>query len=134
MRYPPRVRVSTPRVTLTLLAVFAAAACSGGDLAGADSSVDAPFAIEVSQTFITIENRTGGPLVGGQVQIIPIGILPPFTSRLPRLEAGGETNILLNTFRGSGGPFNRNIARYRSVKVTATDPLGEAYEHEVPFN
>ncbi len=134
MRHPSRVRVSTLRVTLTLLAVFAAAACSGGDPAGADSSVDAPFAVEVSQTFITVENRTGGPLVGGEVQIIPVGILPPFTARLPRLENGGETTIRLNTFRGSGGPFNRNIARGRSVKVTATDQFGEVHEHEVPFN
>ena len=133
MRHPPRVRVSTLRVTLTLLAVCAAAACSGGD-PGAGGSVDAPFAIEISQTYITVENRTGGPLVGGQVEIIVAGILPPFTSKLPRLEAGGETNILLNTFRGSGGPFNRNIARGRSVKVTATDQFGEVYEHEVPFN
>lgn len=133
MRHQLRVRVSTLRVTLTLLAVCAASACSDGD-PGAVSSVDAPFAIEISQTYITVENRTGGPLVGGQVEIIPVGILPPFISRLPRLEAGGETTIMLNTFRGSGGPFNRNIARGRSVKVSATDQLGEVYEHEVPFN
>ena len=133
MRHPPRVRVSTLRVTLPLLAVCAAAACSGGDPA-AGGSVDAPFAIEISQTYITVENRTGGPLVGGQVEIIVAGILPPFTSKLPRLEAGGETTIMLNAFRGSGGPFNRNIARGRSVKVTATNQLGEVYEHEVPFN
>ena len=133
MSNPLRVRVSTFPVTLTLLAVCAAAACSGGD-PGAGGSVDAPFAIEISQTYITVENRTEGPLVGGQVEIIPVGILPPFTATLPRLEAGGETTILLNTFRGSGGPYNRNIARGRSVRVTATDQFGEVYEHDVPFN
>lgn len=129
------VRVSTLRRTLTLFALCAAAACSGGNPeAGTAGGEEALFAIEISQTYITVENRTGGPLVGGQVEIIPVGILPPFTSRLPRLEAGGETTILLNTFRGSGTFFNRAITRGRNVKVTAEDQFGEVYEHEVPFN
>ena len=132
---PPSVRVSTLRPTLTLFALCAAAACSGGNPeAGTAGGAEAPFAIEISQTYITVENRTGGPLVGGQVEIIVAGILPPFTSKLPRLEAGGETDIRLNTFRGSGTVFNRAITRGRSVKVTATDQFGEVYEHEVPFN
>lgn len=133
VRRQARVRVSTLGVTLTLLTVCAAAACSDAD-PGAGNSVDAPFAIEVSQTYITVENRTGGPLVGGQVEIIPVGILPPFTSTLPRLETGGKTEMGLNTFRGSGGPFNRTIARWRSVRITAKDQFGEVYEHEAPFN
>ena len=132
MCHPPRVRISTLRVMLTLLAVSAAASCSGGD-PGAGSA-NGSFAIEVSQMYITVENRTGSPLVGGDVEIIPVGILPPFRSSLPRLEAGGEATILLNTFVGSGTVFNRNIARGRSVRVTATDQLGDVYEHEVPFN
>ncbi len=132
VRRQARVRVSTLGVTLTLLTVCAAAACSDADTAA--NSVDAPFGVEVSQTFITVENRTGGPLVGGQVEIIPVGILPPFTSTLPRLETGGITEMGLNTFRGGGGPFNRRIARGRSVRITATDQFGEVYEHEVPFD
>ena len=132
MYHPPRVQVSTLRVMLTLLAVSAAASCSGGDPGAA--SLDGAFAIEVSQMYITVENRTGLPIVGGDVEIIPVGILPPFSASLPRLEPGGGTTIQLNAFRGSGGPFNRNIARGRSVRVTATDPLGDVYEHEVPFN
>lgn len=132
MRRPPRVRVSTLRATLTLLAVCAAAACSGGD-PGAGGSVEAPFAIKISQTYITVENRTGAPLVGGQMEIIPRGVLPPFRATLPRLEAGGRSDIMLNTFRGSGTPFSRAIARARSVKVTAKDQFGKVYEYEVPF-
>ena len=132
MRRPPRVRVSTLRATLTLLTVCAAAACSGDD-PGASGSVDAPFAIGISQTFITIENRTGTPLVGGTVDIVPRGVLPPFRTALPRLEAGGKSDIMLNSFRGSGAPFNRAIARARSVKVTAKDQFGKVYEYEVPF-
>ena len=131
MRRPPSVRVSTLLAILTLFAV-GAAACSGGD-SGAGGSVDAPFAIVISQTYITVENRTGAPLVGGQVDIIPAGVLPPFRSALPRLEAGGKSDLMLNAFRGSGTPFNRTIARARTVKVTAKDPFGKVYEYEVPF-
>lgn len=130
MRPPPRVHVSTLRIALALLAVCAAAACSGGGV----QAEDGPFFIEVSQTYVTVENRSGSPIVEGEVSIVPVGILPPFTARLPRLEVGGETTILLNTFRGSGGPFNRNIADARSVMITATSQQGEVYEHEAPFN
>ena len=130
MRPPPRVQVSTLRVTLALLAVCAVAACSGG----AAQAEDGPFFIEISQTYVTVENRTGSPIVEGEVSIVPVGILPPFTARLPRLDVGGETTLLLNTFRGSGGPFNRNIANARTVMVTATSQQGEVYEHEAPFN
>ena len=124
------VRVSTLHRTLTLFALCAATACSGGDV----QSMDGPFFIEISQTYITIENRTGSPIVQGEVSIDPVGILPPFTARLPRLEPGGEATILLNAFRGGGGPFNRNIANGRTVMVTATSQQGEVYEHEAPWN
>lgn len=127
---PPKVRMSPLRCTLTLVALCAATACSGGDV----QSVDGPFFIEISQTYLTVENRTGSPIVEGEVSIVPVGILPPFTARLPRIEIGAEATILLNTFRGGGGPFNRNIANARSVMVTATSQQGEIYEHEAPFN
>ena len=130
MRPPPRVRISTLRVTLTLLAVCAVTACSGGGV----QSVDGPFFIEISQTYVTVENRTGSPIVEGEVSIVPVGILPPFTARLPRREPAGVAAILLTTCRGSGGPFNRNIANARTVMVTATSQQGEVYEHEAPWN
>ena len=130
MRRPPRVGISTLGVTLTLLAVSAVAACSGGGV----QAEDGPFFIEISQTYVTVENRTGSPIVEGEVSIVPVGILPPFIARLPRLEVGGETTILLNAFRGSGGSYNRGIADARTVIVTATSLQGEVYEHEAPFN
>jgi hypothetical protein len=118
--------------------VCAAAACSGGDLgagAAGTAGVDAPVAITVSQTYITVENRTGGPLVGGDLEITQVGVRPPYRTTLPRLETGAKRDIMLNTFRATGGtPFNRGIARARSVKVTAKDLAGKVYENEVPFN
>jgi hypothetical protein len=135
MRCPSRVRVSTLQATLTLLALCAVASCSGGTGAdGTTGGAPAPFGVQISQTYVTIENRTGAPVVEGQVQIIPVGVLPPFVSALPRLEAGGKREILLTAFRGSGTSFNRAIARARSVKITGKDQAGKAYEYEVPFN
>ena len=127
----PRVRVSILYATLTLLAVCAAAACSSGTSGASDPN--APFGIGISQTFITVENRTGQPIVGGNVDIIPAGILPPFRSPLPRIEAGGKSDLMLTSFRGSGTPFNRQIARAKSVKVSAKDQFGKVYEYEVLF-
>ncbi len=133
MRRPPRVRVLTLRATFTLFAVCAAIACSGGP--EAVPAANAPFAIQVSQTYVTVENRTGAPVVGGQMEIIPGGILPRFKTALPRLEAGSKRDVMLNTFKDPGGtPFNRAIARARSMKVTAKDQLGKVYEFEAPFN
>ena len=130
MRGQFRVRVST--LLAAVLAVSAvASACSS-----ANSTVDdpnAPFGIVVSQTYITVENRTGSPIIGGQVDIIPAGVLPPFRAPLPRLEAGAKSDLMLTVFRGSGAPFNRSIARAKAVKVSAKDQFGKVYEHEVPF-
>lgn len=140
MRRPPGVQVSTLRATLTLLAMAAATACSNGNsepgaTGTGGQSDDAPLAITISQTYITVENRTGSPLAGGQMEIIPAGVFPPFKTTLPRLETGSKRDILLNAFRSNDGtPFNRSITRARRVKITAKDPAGNVYAHEVPFN
>jgi hypothetical protein len=133
--------VSILRALLPLLALCAAAACSGGDpeATGATGTggegAAAPVAITVSQIYITVENRTGAPLVGGDLEITQVGVRPPYRTALPRLEAGGKRDIMLSTFRATGGtPFNRGVARSRSVKVTAKDLAGKVYENEVPFN
>lgn len=137
MRCPFRVRASTLRVALTLLALCTAGACAGnpeGAAAAGTAGSDARFVIEVSQTYITIENRTGAPLAGGQMELIPRGVLPPFRSTLPRLENGAKRDIQLNTFRAADGTtFNRNLARARTVKVTAKDQSGKEYTFETPF-
>ena len=140
MRCPPRVPASTLRAPFLLLALCMATACSGdSETAGATGTggdgAAAPVAITVSQTYITVENRTGAPLVGGDLEITQIGVRPPYRTALPRLETGARRDIMLNTFRATGGtPFNRGVARSRSVKVVAKDLTGKVYENEVPFN
>ena len=137
MRCPFRVRASTLRVTLTLLALCTAAACSGNPeqtAAAGTAGSASPFVVEVAQTYITVENRTGAALAGGQMEIVPRGVLPPFKSTLPRLENGARRDIMLNTFRATDGTlFNRNLARARTVKITAKDLNGKEYAFETPF-
>jgi hypothetical protein len=135
---PSRVRISPLPVLFICFAACAAAACAGGNpqagAIGTAGDADTPFAIEIAQTYLTLENRTGGPLVGGQMEIIPGGVLPPFKTALPRLENGTRRDFRLNQFVGNDGtPFSRSI-RARRVKVTAKDPLGKEFVYEVPFN
>jgi hypothetical protein len=117
------------------LALFTVAGCSGSGGAVATTGSNAAVGIEVAQTFVTLENRTGSPLVEGQMEIRPVGVLPPFKALLPRIETGAKREIPFNAFRGNdGSPFSRQIARARSVKVTAKDVTGKVYENEVPFD
>ena len=138
MRCPSRVRISPLPILFICFAACAVAGCAGGNpqagAIGTGGDADAPFAIEIAQTYLTLENRTGGPLVGGQMEIIPGGVLPAFKAALPRLENGSRRDFRLNQFVGNDGtPFSRSI-RARRVKVTAKDPLGKEFVHEVPFN
>jgi hypothetical protein len=138
MRCQSRVGVLTPSALFICLAAFAVAGCSGGNpqagAIGTGGAAGAPFAIDVAQTYVSVENRTGGPLLGGQMEIIPGGVLPSFKAALPRLENGARREFPLNRFIGNDGtPFGRAI-RARRVKVTAKDPLGKEFVHEVPFN
>lgn len=133
MGYASCVRVSLLGAVCALFTVFAAASCSGGDPAAGTSGAG-PFVIEIAQTYITVENRTGMPLAGGELEIIPRGVLPPFKATLPRLENTARHDIMLSSFRSSDGTvFNRAIVRGRRVKVTAKDLNGGVHEQEVPF-
>ena len=138
MGCPSRVRVPTVRASLLLLALCAAAC--GGDpeaagAAGTTGTADAPIAITISNTYLTVENRTGAPLLEGQMVIAQIGVRPPFRATLPRIENGLARDFTLNTFRAPDGTlFNRTIARPRSIKLTAKDVNGKSWELDVPFN
>lgn len=130
-----------PRLTLlaSLLVAFWSASCAGSSGSetggiGTSGNANARLAIEMSQTYITIENRTGLALVDGQVEITPIGVLPPFKAALPRIENGQRRDVMLNSIRSiDGTPFRRGAIRARRIKITATDVNGKTHELEAPF-
>lgn len=134
---PLRVRASILRVTFASLALSATVACSGASSesgAVGTTGADAPLGLEISQAYITVENRTGKALLGGQLEILQAGSRPPFKSNLPRLESGASRQIALNTFRAfDGSVFSRGITRTRSLTITAKDLGGNEYQQEFPF-
>jgi hypothetical protein len=102
--------------------------------AGTAGTADAPIGITIANTYVTVENRTGAPLLEGEMVIDQLGVRPPFRATFPRLENGSARDFTLNTFRAADGTlFNRTIARARSLKITAKDASGKPYEQEVPF-
>lgn len=133
---PFSVRASILRAMVASLVLGISVACGGADSeAGATgTSGDAPFGIEVAQTYIKVENRTGAPVIGGTIEISQVGVLPPFRATFPRLETGASRDFALTTFRGSDGtPFSPRVARPRRVKVSAKDLTGSMHEVEIPY-
>lgn len=137
MRCPFGSRGSAPLASL-LLAVFTTAACSGGTTeagsSGTSGGSDGPFVIALEQTYLTIENRSGGPIVSGNVAIMTGSLRPPFTMALPRLENLDKRDFPLRNFRGNDGTeFSRRVARVQRVRITAVDISGKKYEMDVPI-
>lgn len=121
----------TPVVVCSLIFLAGLTGCAS--ISG-DDEATAPFGVEVSQLFITIENRTGTALVDGRIEILPFGPVT-FTTSWPRMEISERRDFMLNIFRGSDGtPFRRGVVRARRVKVSARDLAGTLYEREVPFD
>lgn len=121
-----------------VLAASGVAACSSGDRAEAGAvgtaSGDETLALTFSQTYMTVENRTGVPIVEGEIQIVPRGVMPPFRTRLPRIENSHKHNLMFNTFYSRDGtPFRRGVARVEEVRITATDVTGKTLARQVPF-
>lgn len=129
----PRPFLESVGTRLSLLCVLvstAAAACSS-----TSSSGDTSLAVEVLQSEVTVENRTGTPLVRGEVSVIPQGTVPrPYVVFLPHMSSGEKRTFALSSFRNSDGTrFLRGVAKGRRVRVTAKDAAGRTYEREVPF-
>jgi len=89
----------------------------------------------VSAAAISLENRTGTSLSKGQVSVIPEGIPRPYVVLLPYMASGEKRTFPLSAFRAQDGtPFRQDVAKGKSVKVTATDSNGQVREREVPFS
>jgi hypothetical protein len=127
MCYP----VESLRVRLFAFCVGAVvtAACGGVTETG-----DKALVVGISPSSITLENRTGTSLSKGQLAVIPEGLPRPYIVLLPYMSSGEKRTFALNAFRAQDGtPFRTDIAKGRSVKVTATDAAGQIHEHEVPY-
>jgi hypothetical protein len=113
-----------------LLALVFVAACGGG----AVDDPNAPVGITVSQTYLTIANRSGSAFADGQIELVPSGVLAPYKMQMPRIESGASRDVQLDQFAGVGGArFRRGVTRIRTVRIVATDMTGKTHKQEVPF-
>lgn len=105
-------------------------ACSGAAGSGTTSLV-----VEVLPDAVTVENKTGTPLMRGEVSVVPYGTAArPYVVMLPHLSNGEKRSFPLTSFRNPDGTrFMRGAANGRVVRVSAKDVGGQVYEREVPF-
>jgi hypothetical protein len=95
----------------------------------------APVGFTASETYITIENRSGNALAEGLIELVPSGVLAPYRRELPRLESGAKRDVPYDLFSGAGGArFRPGVTRIKSVRITAKDISGKTYKVEAPFN
>jgi hypothetical protein len=96
---------------------------------------NSPVGFTTSQTYITIENRSGNALAEGLIELVPSGVLAPFRRELPRLESGAKRDMPYDLFSGAGGArFRPGVTRIKVVRITAKDVSGKTYKVEAPFN
>jgi hypothetical protein len=115
-------------VALSVLPVSQAACARDKEVVQAD----APIGIETGQMFVTLENRTGGPLVDLLITIQTPGA--PFTNRVWRLEAAEKRDVSFGSFSSRDGTtFNLRLARPKSVRVTANDLTQKKYEAQAAW-
>jgi len=131
-----RSRRSLQRGVGVGLFALSVVALSGGaaGCSGVAESGDLSIVVEIAQDEVIVENRTGGSLSKGEVSIMPQGIARPYVANLTYMPNGSKRSFPLNSFRMSdGSPFRRDVAKGKSVKVSAKDVAGKTFEHEVPF-
>lgn len=125
-------RLSGPLSTLVgcVLVATLIAGCGGA----AVDDPNAPVGLTVSQTYLTIANRSGSAFAEGQIELVPAGVLAPYRTAMPRIESGANRDVQLDQFAGVGGArFRRGVTRIKAVRVTAKDMAGNTHKHEFPF-
>lgn len=125
-------RLSGP---LCAIACVVVGALSTSGCGASAQDPNAPVGFTTSQTYITIENRSGSALAEGMIELVPSGVLAPFRRELPRLESGAKRDVSYDLFSGAGGSrFRPGVTRIRAVRITAKDVAGKTYKVEAPFN
>lgn len=126
-------RLSGPLCATIACVVLALLSTSGCGASAQDPN--APVGFTTSQTYITIENRSGNALAEGLIELVPSGVLAPYRRELPRMESGAKRDVSYDLFSGAGGSrFRPGVTRIKAVRITAKDISGKTYKVEAPFN
>ena len=104
------------------------------DALGTSGLEPAAIALDTSNQFVTITNNAGKPLEDVRIAIQPVGVAPPFTATVRRMENGEKRELSPGEFRSNDGTtFSPRIHRARQVTVTATDIVGKKHELTKPW-
>ncbi len=82
---------------------------------------------------ITVENKSGHPLVDMQVAINPARGSAPYVANVTRLETGSKRDFSITEFTEHGARINISVVRPKEVVVTASDFEGKKYEVKMPW-
>jgi hypothetical protein len=108
-------------------------ACSVDRESAQAQGASASIGVQMTELFVTIENKAGTPLINVTVSIVSVGGLP-FTRLVSRMENGERRDMSLAEFSGRDGTtFSLRVVRPKSVRVTAEDLAGKKHEAEVPW-
>ena len=95
-------------------------------------AADASIGIETGQLFVTVENRSGGPLIDLTLTVQTPSA--PYTYMISRIEAGQKRDVAVNSFSSRDGTgLNLRLIRPRSVKAAAKDLTNKPYEAQVTW-
>jgi hypothetical protein len=113
-------------------ATVSQAACASDKETLQAQAADASIGIETSQLFVTVENRSGGPLVDLTLTVLTPSA--PYTYMISRIEAGQKRDVAVSSFSSRDGTgLNLRLIRPRSVKATAKDLINKPYEAQVAW-
>jgi hypothetical protein len=95
---------------------------------------DSPILIEVSQGYVTVQNKAGLALSDVSISIVTYTPVD-YSKRMPRMENMEKRQISLGDFHSPDGtPYNAGFIRAKSLRLRAKDTVGKSYEIEVPWS
>jgi hypothetical protein len=95
-------------------------------------AADASIGIETGQLYVTVENRSGGPLVDLTLTVQTPAA--PYTYMISRIEAGQKRDVPTSSFSSRDGTgLNLRLVRPRNVKATAKDLSNKPYDAVAPW-
>jgi hypothetical protein len=95
---------------------------------GDDASID----VQTGSFSVTLENKSGVPLIDLKVAILAGGV--PYTHLVSRMEVAEKSELPLTAFSDrTGTTFNLRVMRPKTVTVTAKDLVSKEYKVDVPW-
>lgn len=126
LTWPPRIVA----FALLTLAPLAALACSER---GSAEQMNSPVTLTTRGTQVSIANRSGQPLSGVVLTVVPFG-QTSYSKPLGSLETAGQMSVALSELKAqNGSTFNPMLVRPKLVKLTAMDSSGRQYDVEMPW-